>query len=66
MQFENGRIVADVARALREAGLDPRRLELEVTESVLLHSDGGTLAQLRELRALGLRIAMDDFGTALL
>jgi len=63
VQFENGRLVADVSRALREAGLDPRRLELEVTESVLLHSDEGTLAQLRALRALGVRIAMDDFGT---
>ena len=63
VQFENGRLVAEVTRALRDAALDPHRLELEVTEGVLLHSDDGTLAQLRELRALGVRIAMDDFGT---
>lgn len=63
VQFETGRLVAEVSRALWEAALDPRRLEIEVTESVLLHSDQGVLAQLGELRALGARIAMDDFGT---
>jgi len=63
VQFEGGQLVRDVRAALRETGLDPRRLELEVTETVLLGSDAGVLAQLAELRAMGISIAMDDFGT---
>jgi EAL domain-containing protein (putative c-di-GMP-specific phosphodiesterase class I) len=49
--------------ALAASGLDPARLELEITETVLLHSKEATLAVLHQLRALGVRIAMDDFGT---
>jgi EAL domain-containing protein (putative c-di-GMP-specific phosphodiesterase class I) len=45
------------------SGLPPHRLELEVTESVLLQNNEMTLATLHRLRALGVRIAMDDFGT---
>jgi len=49
--------------ALTESGLDPRRLELEITESLLLTDNEPTLRLLHKLRALGVRISMDDFGT---
>jgi EAL domain-containing protein (putative c-di-GMP-specific phosphodiesterase class I) len=49
--------------AAAAAGLDPRRLELEITETALLQDDEVLLASLHQLRALGVRIAMDDFGT---
>jgi EAL domain-containing protein (putative c-di-GMP-specific phosphodiesterase class I) len=52
-----------VSRALAASGLRPDRLELEITESVLLDDSDGTLATLHELRALGPRTALDDFGT---
>jgi EAL domain-containing protein (putative c-di-GMP-specific phosphodiesterase class I) len=52
-----------VADALREAGLEPGRLELEITEGVLLHDTDATVATLDALKALGVRVAMDDFGT---
>ena len=63
VQFEGDRIVGDVAAALKASGLAPRRLELEITEHLLLGSDERTMAQLRELKALGVSIVMDDFGT---
>ena len=49
--------------ALTASGLQPGRLELEITESVLLHDSVGTLAALHELRAMGIAVALDDFGT---
>jgi EAL domain-containing protein (putative c-di-GMP-specific phosphodiesterase class I) len=52
-----------VVSALAASGLSPLRLELEITESVLLHDSAATLALLHQLRELGVRIAMDDFGT---
>jgi EAL domain-containing protein (putative c-di-GMP-specific phosphodiesterase class I) len=52
-----------VARALANSGLPPERLELEITETILLHNSEVTLAMLYQLRALGVRTAMDDFGT---
>jgi diguanylate cyclase (GGDEF)-like protein len=63
VQFRNGRLVQDVEHALAMAGLPSRRLELEVTESVLLQQNEATLGILHGLRALGTRISMDDFGT---
>ncbi len=51
------------SRALAASGLPPSRLELEITESVLLQDNEATLATLHQLRELGVRIAMDDFGT---
>jgi EAL domain-containing protein (putative c-di-GMP-specific phosphodiesterase class I) len=48
--------------ALGDSGLDPRRLELEITESVMLDAGGGALAVLRNLREIGVRVALDDFG----
>ena len=50
-------------QVLREAGLDPRRLELEVTESLFIEDNHATSAFIDELSALGVRFALDDFGT---
>ncbi len=63
VQFRKSGLVAMVEGALRDAGLAPQRLELEITESILLADSGTNLQTLHHLRALGIRIAMDDFGT---
>jgi EAL domain-containing protein (putative c-di-GMP-specific phosphodiesterase class I) len=63
LQFADGRLVHTVRAALDSTGLHPSRLELEITESALLSHGADTLDQLRALRAMGVRIAMDDFGT---
>jgi diguanylate cyclase (GGDEF)-like protein len=62
-QFEGADIVDIVATALSSSGLSAKRLELEITETVLLRNNDTTLALLFRLHALGLRIALDDFGT---
>ncbi len=64
MQFAKTNLEMATLAALRDAGLDPRRLELEVTESVLLRDETNTQETLRKLRALGIGISLDDFGTA--
>ncbi len=63
MQVTGEALVDTVLAALRESGLDPRRLELEITETAMLQDTEVTLATLHELKALGVSIAMDDFGT---
>jgi diguanylate cyclase (GGDEF)-like protein/PAS domain S-box-containing protein len=63
VQFRNRTLVESVSRALAQSGLCPSRLELEITESVLLQDNDVTLATLHQLRRLGVCIAMDDFGT---
>ena len=63
VQFKSGRLVHAVIDALQRSGLPARRLELEITESVLLQDSKAILATLHDLRDLGVRIAMDDFGT---
>ncbi len=63
LQFRGRALVAAVRRAVEEAGVQMSRLELEITESVLLRNDRVNLEMLRELRGMGVRIAMDDFGT---
>jgi diguanylate cyclase (GGDEF)-like protein len=64
IQFQRyNQLVAAVQAALSVSGLSPRRLELEITESVLFDDDEFALATLHKLRDLGVRIAMDDFGT---
>jgi diguanylate cyclase (GGDEF)-like protein len=63
VQFRKGTLLQDVEHALTTTGLPARRLELEVTESVLLQQNEATLGILHGLRALGTRISMDDFGT---
>lgn len=62
-QFKRGDLIAVTVSALTSAGLDPQRLELEITESVLLHDEAWVRSLLDRLSALGVRIAMDDFGT---
>ena len=62
-QFKSKKLVQVIASALASSGLPPRRLELEITEGVLLQENAGNLATLHALRALGLGISMDDFGT---
>ena len=62
-QLTNRNLVDVVKKALAESGLDARRLQLEITETVLLQNTFATLARLHELRKLGAQIALDDFGT---
>jgi diguanylate cyclase (GGDEF)-like protein/PAS domain S-box-containing protein len=62
VQFRHGDLVGLVRRVLRETGLEPKRLELEITEGALLTDMEAALAALGRLRELGVRIAMDDFG----
>jgi EAL domain-containing protein (putative c-di-GMP-specific phosphodiesterase class I) len=62
-QFRNPGLVQVVVGALAESGLAPERLELEITETILLQDNEATLAMLYQLRALGVLVAMDDFGT---
>ncbi|MBK1658441.1 putative bifunctional diguanylate cyclase/phosphodiesterase [Paracraurococcus ruber] len=62
-QFASRGLVQAVAGALEASGLEAGRLELEITETVMLQDNQATLATLERLRALGVRIAMDDFGT---
>ena len=63
MQFRGRHLVESVISSLAASGLDPRRLELEITESVLLQDSAANLAVLHDLKSLGVRISMDDFGT---
>ncbi len=58
-----GNIAEQVEAALRDSGLPPSQLELEITESLLLQESASTIAALHRLRALGVRISLDDFGT---
>ena len=62
-QFKSGRLVEMIGEALQISGLSAGRLELEITESVLLQNSEATLRVLHRLRELGVRIALDDFGT---
>ena len=63
VQFKKGKLYDTVVAALRDSGLSASRLELEITESLLLDDSEPTLQILHSLRTLGVRIAMDDFGT---
>ena len=63
IQFRHGDIAALVHAVLLETGLSPDRLELEVTEGVLIDDFSRAVSILRRLKALGVRVAMDDFGT---
>ena len=62
-QFIKGKLVEEVEHALLTSGIASERLELEITESVLLQNSDETLAILNSMRSLGLQISMDDFGT---
>lgn len=63
MQFRTGNVLPIVFTALERSGLDPARLEIEITESLVIEDSESTLATLHELRSRGVGIAMDDFGT---
>jgi diguanylate cyclase (GGDEF)-like protein len=63
VQFKNGTLALKIASALADSGLPASRLEVEITEAVLIRDDEAALAILHQLRALGVRIALDDFGT---
>jgi len=63
LQFAKGNLVSSVMSALASAGLPASRLELEITESVLLEKSERNITILNQLRDLGVRISMDDFGT---
>ena len=63
VQFRSRKLVEAVARSLRDAGIDPCRLELEITESVMIQDFDAAVATLHQLKALGVGISMDDFGT---
>ena len=63
VQFRDGRLVDTVCSALSSSGLSPERLELEVTESVLLADNAANLEVLHRIRRLGVQISLDDFGT---
>lgn len=63
VQFKGQKLANVVASALTMSGIPAERLELEITESVLLHDSEANVAVLHQLRTLGVRISMDDFGT---
>ena len=63
VQFRNHKLVEAVGRALQESGIDPSRLELEITESVMIQEFDAAVSILHQLKALGVSISMDDFGT---
>jgi EAL domain-containing protein (putative c-di-GMP-specific phosphodiesterase class I) len=63
VQFAGRGLVNIVESALNDAGLDPARLELEITEGALLRDSEQVSGVLRQLRSLGVTIALDDFGT---
>ncbi len=63
LQLHSSRLMPLIEAKLTETGLDPARVELEITESVFLSDNAFILGRLRSLKGLGLRIALDDFGT---
>ncbi|WP_244656544.1 putative bifunctional diguanylate cyclase/phosphodiesterase [Rhizobium sp. CFBP 13644] len=63
IQFHSTSLVQNVVDALDKSGLDASRLELEITESVLLNKSDDTIETLEKLKNVGIKIAMDDFGT---
>lgn len=63
IQFTRGNVVGSIVSALAASGLPPHRLEVEITESVLLDKTEQNINVLEQLHGLGVRIAMDDFGT---
>ncbi len=62
-QFRSDSLLLDVVSALSQSGLSGRRLEVEITESIILSDTAATFEKLQSLRKLGVHVAMDDFGT---
>ena len=63
VQFRSGLLPFKIAEVLAQAGLPPERLELEVTESLMIEDTGSVLAQIEDIKRLGCKISLDDFGT---
>ncbi|MCG8445023.1 MAG: EAL domain-containing protein, partial [Hyphomicrobiales bacterium] len=63
IQFRDGELINIVRETLETAGLPPDRLEVEITENVLIDDDQRAISMLRELKELGVRVTLDDFGT---
>ncbi|MEN9473736.1 MAG: hypothetical protein RIS48_456, partial [Pseudomonadota bacterium] len=63
VQFRHGQLGPELLETLAESGFDPKRLELELTESTLLHSDSAILATVAQWQAKGIELSIDDFGT---
>jgi diguanylate cyclase (GGDEF)-like protein/PAS domain S-box-containing protein len=61
--LQHGELVDDVARALRESGLEPGNLVIELTESTIMYNTDANLERFQRLKALGVKVAIDDFGT---
>ena len=63
IDFRRGDVSTTILSILLETGLDPKRLEIEVTEGVLIEDFARAISLLRKIKNLGVRIAMDDFGS---
>ena len=63
VQFKRGDVVQIVTQALHTTGFDPHYLELEMTESILLHNTEKVLADVKQLKLMGVKLSIDDFGT---
>jgi diguanylate cyclase (GGDEF)-like protein len=63
IQLESDQFCSDVAAVLRQSGIDPSRLAIEITESALMRDAPSAVPRLAELKALGIHLAIDDFGT---
>ncbi|RON57778.1 bifunctional diguanylate cyclase/phosphodiesterase [Pseudomonas frederiksbergensis] len=63
IEFKRGNLIGRIQKALHDSGIDPTRVELEITESVMLDDAAGALELMQTLKRLGVRICMDDFGT---
>lgn len=63
LQFADRDLIPSVTRAVHGAGLDPRRLEIEIVETVMINDSEATIRVMQDLRALGLTISLDDFGS---
>ena len=62
-QFQNKRIIEDIIKILKETELDPKDLELEITENIIMKETEYIIESLKQLKQLGVKIAIDDFGT---
>jgi len=62
-QFQNRKIIEDIIVILKETGLDPKNLEIEITENIIMKETEYIIESLKQLKQLGVKIAIDDFGT---
>lgn len=62
-QLQHPELAQEVTRAILESGVDPKGLELEITESVIMEDEEIASSKLQELKSLGVQLTIDDFGT---